>query len=173
MKLAGQMINMAYDMKRDLTKIEFHFVGDIRSYLETFLQKKVNLELKLFHKKRGNNSNAYMWELLGELQDMLNIEKELLYKEYIRRIGEYVVIPMKEIAVSKFISVWQKNGLGWFCDTQKSNTDGYTNVIAYYGSSSYDVKQMNRLVNLIVEDCREYGIETRTEQDIKSLLNMR
>ena len=40
----------------------------------------------------------------------------------------------------------------------------------YYGSSSFNSKQMSRLINDLVEDCKEVGIETKPQAEINSLL---
>jgi hypothetical protein len=42
--------------------------------------------------------------------------------------------------------------------------------MCYYGSSYYDTAQMSRLIELAVQDCKELGIETRSEEEIASLL---
>ena len=67
-------------------------------------------------------------------------------------------IPAK--GVDKLRSGWEHNGLGWLTDTMPSKLPGCTNVVLYYGSSTYDTAQMSRLIDLIVQDCREQGIET-------------
>jgi hypothetical protein len=51
-----------------------------------------------------------------------------------------------------------------------SKLDGCTNVILYYGSSTYDVEQMSRLIENIVQDCKALGIETKPEAELNSLL---
>jgi hypothetical protein len=56
-------------------------------------------------------------------------------------------------------------------ETFKSKLDGCTNVTLYYGSSTYDTNQMSRLINNIVEECRLQGIETRSQEELESLLN--
>jgi hypothetical protein len=43
-------------------------------------------------------------------------------------------------------------------------------VIVYYGSSEYDTAQMSRLIDRIVEDCKEQGIETMPQAELDSLL---
>lgn len=94
---------------------------------------------------------GYAWVLLGELQEVLNIPKEDIYKDLIKNIGSYEVIPIKNEAVEKFRNAWSKNGLGWITETTKSKLEGFTNVLAYYGSSVYDSKEMSRLIDLIIE----------------------
>ena len=131
---------------------------------------KLNIELKKYRKKRSLDSNAYAWVLLGELQNTLNIPKEEIYKDLIKNIGSFEVLPVKNEAVEKFRQAWSKNGLGWVTETTKSKLEGYTNVIAYYGSSTYNTKEMTRLINLIVDECKQLGIETKPKAEIESLL---
>lgn len=42
----------------------------------------------------------------------------------------------------------------------------------YYGSSTYDTAQMSRLINIIVEECKAQGIETRTPDEISKLVSL-
>ena len=131
---------------------------------------KLNIELKKYREKRSLDSNAYAWVLLGELQNFLNIPKEEIYRDLIRNIGSYEVIPVRDEAVEKFRQAWSKNGIGWVTETTKSKLDGYTNIIAYFGSSTYNTKEMTRLINLLVEECKQFGIETKSQEEIDSLL---
>ena len=131
---------------------------------------KLNIELKKYRKKRSLDSNAYAWVLLGELQNTLNIPKEEIYRDLIKNIGSFEVLPVKNEAVEKFRQAWSKNGLGWVTETTKSKLEGFTNVIAYYGSSTYNTKEMTRLINLIVDECKQLGIETKPKAEIESLL---
>lgn len=131
---------------------------------------KLNIELKKYRKKRSLDSNAYAWVLLGELQNVLNIPKEEIYRDLIKNIGSYEVIPVKNEAVERFRQAWSKNGLGWITETMKSKLEGFTNVVAYYGSSTYDTKEMTRLTELLVEECKQFGIETKPQAEIDSLL---
>lgn len=133
-------------------------------------ENKLNIELKKHNKKRSHDANAYAWVLLGELQETLNIPKEEIYRDLIRNIGSYEIIPIKDEAVEKFRSAWNKNGLGWVTETTKSKLEGFTNVLAYYGSSIYSVSEMSRLIDLLVQECKQLGIETKPKNEIKSML---
>ena len=133
-------------------------------------EDKLNIELKKYRKKRSLDSNAYAWVLLGELQSTLNIPKEEIYRDLIKNIGSYEVLPVKNEAVEKFRQAWSKNGLGWVTETTKSKLEGFTNVIAYYGSSTYNTKEMTRLIEMLVEECKQFEIETKPKAEINSLL---
>lgn len=127
-------------------------------------------EIKEHKQKRSLDANAYLWVLISKIQSVLNIPKETIYKDLIKDIGVYEVIPIKNIAVNKFCEAWHKNGLGWITETTKSKLDGYTNVLAYYGSSEYNSKEMARLIDSTIEECRNLDIETKSDEEIKSLV---
>ena len=47
---------------------------------------------------------------------------------------------------------------------------GFVVIRAYYGSSSYNVKEMRDLVNYIIAECEELGIETMSPAELESLM---
>ena len=134
--------------------------------------KTYQAELKEFRKKRSLDANAYFWVLVGKLAFKLNLTKEEVYRSLIREIGDnYTIVPIRNDAVEKWISNWKDRGVGWVCEILgESKLNGYTNVISYYGSSTYDTKQMSNLINLTVEECKAQGIETMSPQEVSLLL---
>lgn len=147
-------------------------IGTIEQVIQYLFKqdKSKKYEVKEVKRRRSLDSNAYAWVLLGKLQDKLHIAKEDIYKSLIKEIGSYEVIPVKNEAVERFRQAWSKNGLGWITETTKSKLEGFTNVIAYYGSSSYNTSEMSRLIELIVQECKQQDIETMTPNELNSLL---
>ena len=96
----------------------------LSTYLWT-LDKDKEYEIKEYKKKRSLDSNAYCWTLLGKLQDKLNIPKEEIYRDLIKEIGSYEIVPVKNEAVDKFRQAWSKNGLGWITETMKSKLERF------------------------------------------------
>lgn len=167
----GIIEDIAIDYKTNKAKISLLLDTKQLNILEELKNDgKLNMVLKKHRKKRSLDSNAYAWVLLGELQNVLNIPKEEIYKDLIKSIGSYEIIPVKNEAVEKFRQAWSKNGLGWVTETTKSKLEGFTNVVTYYGSSTYNTKEMTRLIDLIVEECKQFGIETKPQEEIDSLL---
>ena len=84
--------------------------------------------------------------------------------------GKLLCNPIKNKAVAHYKRIWETHGIGWICEEMgHSKLDGYTNVISYYGSSEYDTRQMSRLIDLIVMECKEQGIETMTPRELALL----
>ncbi len=125
-------------------------------------------EIKLHRNKRSLDANAYAWVLMSKLADVLQKKKEDIYRELITGIGDnFEIVAVQTEAADKFIEGWKHNGIGWVCEkTGSSAMDGYENIIAYYGSSTYNTKQMSRLIDLIVQECHIQGIETATPQEL-------
>ncbi len=133
-------------------------------------EKDKQFEITECKKKRSLDANAYMWVLLSKLQEKLRIPKEDIYRDLIQNIGSYEVVPIKNEAVEKFRQAWSKNGLGWITETTKSKLEGFTNILAYYGSSTYSTSEMTRLIDLVIQECKQLDIETKTPAELQSLL---
>ena len=126
-----------------------------------------------FKHKRSKDANSYAWMLLDRLAAKLGLFKIDIYREYIKEIGgNCETVCVKNEAVERLCTGWSHNGIGWVTDTMPSKLEGCTNVILYYGSSTYDSEQMSRLINLIVTDCKEYGIQTMSDNELLKLKSL-
>ena len=123
--------------------------------------------------KRSLDANAYLWTLLGKLAPKLQTTDTELYRHYIRESGVCEIIPFRLDAAERFMTNWSEKGIGWFCDNLgTSKLEGYTNLKVYYGSSSYDTKEMGRLIDQVVMDCNEQEIDTMTPIELERLKQM-
>lgn len=87
--------------------------------------KDKQYEVKEHKQRRSLDSNAYAWKLLGELQNKLYIKKEDIYRDLIKNIGSYEIVPVKNEAVQRFREGWSKNGIGWITETMKSKLERF------------------------------------------------
>lgn len=127
-------------------------------------------ELREQKRRRSLDSNAYLWVLLDKLSAVLRVPKEDIYRRLIPDVGGVSeTVCVQDAAVDRLRSGWEHNGLGWVTDTIPSKIDGCTNVILYYGSSTYDTNQMSRLIDLVVYECKAQGIETMTPEELSRL----
>lgn len=137
-------------------------------HYDEYKEKDLNLKLSRYRKNRTKDSNAYFWELCGKLSVKIKIPPREIYRQLIKEVGDnYEVTPIRDDAVNFWIENWEKSGIGWVCEVLgKSKLDGYTNLINYYGSSAYDSAQMSRLIELIIQECKQQGIETATPEEL-------
>ena len=145
--------------------------GDFRNLYDRYHDKDIEIGIKKWHPSRSLDANAYLWQLCTEIAKLIGSTKEDVYRQQIRSVGEYTPLPIKEEAVADFEKIWSAHGIGWFTDiVDDSKIPGYKLVFAYQGSSAYDTRQMNRLIESVLQDAQALGIETRNPNDIQSLL---
>lgn len=142
------------------------------SYIDSLQGGKTYvLTIKEQKRRRSLDANAYAWVLLDKLAERIHEPKSDIYRGYIREIGgNSETVCVQDQAVDRLTEGWEHNGLGWQAETMPSKLPGCTNVILYYGSSTYDTAQMSRLIDLIVQDCKALGIETKDHADLDRLV---
>lgn len=175
MKTTGKINDISIDFQTKKPKISLLLDSNEITNLEELNGLKLNVELKKWSKKRSLDCNAYMWVLIQQIAEKLSnpemtVAKEEIYRGAIREVGAYTIVPIKNEAVEEWIRIWQSNGIGWVCDTQPSKLEGFTNVMCYHGSSQYTQAEMNRLVNVIIENCRSLGIETKPKAELDNMV---
>ena len=146
---------------------------DFRPAWDGLHGEDVEITVKKYRKKRSLDANGFAWILLDRLSEKLRIPKERIYRSLIRDVGgNCTTVCVQDKAVDKLTESWQNNGIGWVTDTMPSKLKDCKIVILYYGSSTYDTAQMSRLLDLIIEECKEQGIETKTPNEIAEMLSL-
>lgn len=154
--------------KADAIKV----MAEIASYIDSLDDKKTyRLSVVELKERRSLNANAYAWVLIDKLAAKLNIGKTDIYRSYIKEIGgNSDIVCVQNKALNDLRKAWETRGIGWLTDTLPSKIEGCTNVVLYYGSSTYDTAQMSRLINLIIQDCKENDIEYLTPSELAKML---
>lgn len=171
-ELTGRISNVSFDYFSGKTLVTFAMDDQARDMVDELRgAEKLTLKVGKFKKKRSLDANAYCWTLIGKIAEKTGVPKSDVYRQAIREIGgNYEIVCVKEEAADSLRKGWEHNGLGWQTDTMLSKLDGCTNVVLYYGSSTYDTEQMTRLIDSIIADCKELGIETKPYEEIDSLI---
>lgn len=134
--------------------------------------KLLKVDIKQYRNKRSLDANAYCWIISQKIAEKIGNTKEFVYRAAIRQVGEFEILPIKDEALKKWIQIWENNGLGWQCENiGESKLEGYTNTINYFGSSTYDSKQMSLLLEELVFQAKELDIDTMTPEEQKVLIN--
>ncbi len=147
-------------------------LGKAMAVVRKHKEKLYDLEVKEHKKKRSQDANAYAWVLINKLAEVLRITPIEIYRQAVQNVGgNYEIIPVKEDAAKHFRRIWEAQGLGWPCvDMGPSKIEGYRNLRAYYGSSTYDTRQMSMLIDNLVQDCKALDIETLTPDKLSLLM---
>lgn len=175
MKITGAIkdISIGLDGKAQVTLT----INEKNTFLqgadELIGKDKVSVELKPYRAKRSLDSNAYAWVLIDKLSEKMNIPKVTIYREIIKDVGgNSETVCVTNGAVQRLCEGWKSNGIGWITETFPSKLEGCTNVVLYFGSSTYDTAQMHRFLDMCIELCEEQNIDTITPNEKARLLSL-
>lgn len=145
--------------------------GDFRKSFNELDGKELIANIKPYKEKRSKDANAYMWVLCEKLAQNQGISKDDVYRNAIREVGIFKDFPnMSKDEASTLQIAWGMIGTGWLSEQVDYMPDGeHVLIRCYYGSSTYNSKQMSRLIDYIVTDCKAVGIETMTPAELERL----
>lgn len=147
--------------------------GDIGDTFDKLHDADIEITIRKYRRRRSLDANAYAWVLIDRIAEELGLPKETIYRQTVREIGGVSeLICLKNEAVERFRATWESNGIGWPTVVMPSRIPGCSVVVAYYGSSTYNTKQMHDLIDLLIRDCDELGIEHMTPEELARLEEM-
>lgn len=126
------------------------------------------VSVKLYHNKRSNDANRYFWALVDKLSGVTGIPPMDIYRSYIPDVGDNsTIVQVREDRLKAWERVWCEGHHGRMVEDMGrcADIEGYHNVKSYISSSDYDTVQMSRLIDLIIQDCKEVGIDTLTPDE--------
>ena len=139
-------------------------------------EQEYTIEIKKKSKSRTLNANAYAWVLCQKIANELSkngyTSKEDVYRKAIKDCGHFTYVPVKDVAVERYIQIWHGHGIGWIAEDvgECNGLNGYHNVMCYHGSSVYTTEEMGRLVECLIDECGQLGIKLDDSEYIDSLL---
>ena len=130
-------------------------------------EQELSIELKKYRKKRSLDANAYQWVLCTKIAEKLGTSKEEVQDLMIQRYSDfdkdedgYITITMLDrIPVSKLGGHWKLIG----------HNGKFNSYMRLVGSSEMDSAQMARLLEGVISEAKELGIETETPDEIERM----
>ena len=125
-------------------------------------------EIRQQRPKRSLNANAYCWALIDKIAKVTNQPSDAVYETMLQRYSEaYTYLVVKPTAVEK-VKATLKAGHIYAYEVGSVEIRGKEGVQLqlYYGSSTFDSKQMARLIDGIVSEAKDLGIETATPAEL-------
>ena len=126
--------------------------------------KPLNITIKQYREGRSKDANALLWACLGEIASVLRADKWDIYLQMLRRYGQYTYICVPPQAVDMIRKQWRE------CeDIGKVNINGREAVqlLCYYGSSTYDTQQFSVLLDGVISEMKEMGLQAPTSEEMR------
>ena len=164
--MRGRLLDLTYSRDRR-QRITVEIDGDFAEAFDELKGGDVTLEVKKWHRRRSLGANALLWEICQQIGNALSppLPKDEVYRNAIRDVGVFTPLPIKNEDLESFGRRWGANGTGWFVDiVGDSKLQGYKHVHAYYGSSTYDAKEMSVLLEHLTSEAEQMGIRLITNR---------
>ena len=143
--------------------------------LKTALENKRAIKLQILapetvgmsgRKKRSLDANAYFWVLVGKIADKLRASKDEIYFEMLKKYGQSITVTVRagldlSRAGFKYYELF-KDGI--------SAGKPFEAYRVFVGSSQYDTREMSVLIDGVVQEAKELGIETLTPLELAEIL---
>jgi len=168
--MRGRLIDLSMGLNRR-QRVTIEIDRDFREDFDRLKDADLDVEIKKHRNRRSLSANAYAWVLIDKIAEAMSVDKEKIYRDAIRNIGGVSeIVCIKNSALNKLRTSWAAHGVGWQTEVLNSKIPGCTNVILYFGSSTYDTKQMSLLIDHLVQDAKALGIETMTPNELQRLI---
>lgn len=126
--------------------------------------KTYQLTIEEESKKRTLNMNSYYWSLLFQLASALHTSSNELHDTLIKRYTEPLLIPLPQEA--------DPSGYFRYFDKYKETTINDRLAVyykVYKGSSEMTTIEFKGLLDGLISECKECGIETMTPSELALL----
>lgn len=179
MDFTGKLISIAKDFSTGKWNVTLQINEDATGSFEKLKSfELLDIVLKKHRKKRSIDANSYYWQLLTKLAETLRVSKPFMHNQLLRRYGQaelfdgrcvYITIPDTESS-QKQADEDEYTHLKPTSQIREGN-DGiiYRTYKLLRGSHSYDTREMSVLIDGLVSECKEVGIETMTPDELNRM----
>lgn len=128
---------------------------------------KLNVKAVKFRSKRSLDANGLLWVCLGQIAEVLRTDKWNVYLQMLKRYGKYTYICVKPNVVDAVKAQWRE------CEVVGETTINgkeAVQMLCYFGSSTYNTKEFSVLLDGVISEMREMGLQTPASQEMERAL---
>lgn len=152
--------------------------SDYDPHLSGIVGEDIVFGVKKYRKRRSLDANSYYWILVTKLAEAIRESKSRVHNKMLRQYGQRFLVDGKPVlAVLLDTEETEKQTLEDDAihlkqtSEVKSGKDGklYRTYVLMRGSHDYDSREMSILIDGIISECQEVGIETMTPDELERL----
>lgn len=177
------------DIERSLSGqiiAKFVFDDDIRllHQLMELKGKKAVISAEKWYDKKSNQANAYLWVLCDKIAKVINSTKDIVYEIMLQDAGVFVDYEIPRDTVEEFSKNWRLVQELYSFEAESKCAEIVDAEIIYRpsiemvglrcwrGSHTYNKLEMSHLINEVVYQAKDLGIETATPNELKHMVSL-
>lgn len=131
--------------------------------------KTLQVEVSVKREKRSLTANSALWAMLQDMAVVLKTGVEELYIEMLRKYGFFEDVAVLPQAESKLRAIFRVViDTGEFAYGPKGKLRVYR---CWRGTSTYDSKEFAHLLDMVIEDAKQIGVDFISESEKQLLLD--
>lgn len=164
--MKGRIIDysLSFDGKQ---RLALELDADFREQYDKLHGAELDITVKKYREKRSLDANAYMWVLIGKIADALRESKEDIYLDMLKAYGQGGAVSVEQKYAEDFRRVYRYNE---YLGKSELNGKTFEHFRFWVGSSEYDTEEMSILIDGVVKEAKNLGIETMTPAELNSLM---
>lgn len=164
--MKGQIVDFSLSLNRK-QRLTIELDADFRNQYDKLHDKPVEVTVKKFSESRTVKANAYLWALITEIGNVLRENKEDIYLDMLKQYGQGGAVSVELRFSDDFERTYK-----YFEYLGESQLKGkkFKHYRFWVGSSEYNREEFSILLDGVVREAQNLGIETKTKEEIESLL---
>lgn len=169
MEFTGKIQNVSRDWQTGQFNITFTVnetsaINEIKAIQEC---EKLSIKAVKHRKKRSLDANGTLWLCLGRIAEEFHADKWDIYLQMLKRYGKYTYICVKPSVVDAMKQQWRESEV---IGEVEINGQKAVQMLCYFGSSTYDSKEFSTLLEGVISEMKEMGLETPLPDDVRLMM---
>ncbi len=164
----GHLVSTSRNLATGKYNVTFELdEGNIKDFDKLSSNKPLTIQAKDFRNHRSLDSNAYAWVLMQKIAEATGLDKWEVYLNCLQRYSRaFTHVIVKPHAIDKLKELYRVCiDLG---EVQVNGKTGHQ-LQVYFGSSTFNTKEMSVFIDGIVSECRDLEIPVIPDSEIERL----
>lgn len=141
--------------------------GDFRHQYDKLKDCDVEVIIEKYSDNRSLKSNAYLWNLVGKIANALRESKDDIYLDMLKSYGQGGAVSVEARFANDFERTYKYHE---YLGESELKGKLFKHYRFWVGSSEYNRDEFSILLDGVVREAKNLGIETRSQEEINSML---
>lgn len=167
MECNGKLKSISRDWITKKWELTFETNEDITGSIGKIKDKPLTIIAKLYRNRRSLDANAYAWVLMQKIAEAIHSDKWSVYLMMLERYSRaFTHIIVRPDVADRVKAEWRTvKDLGPITVNGQSGIQ----LQCYFGSSTFDSKEMSVFIDGLVAECKQMDIETLPPAEIERM----
>ena len=165
-KARGRLTSVQVPFRAKYPVISFEIQADPED-LEKYIDKDLDINFSKHRRHRSLDANACLWACIGDIAKVLHQDAWEVYLLMIERYGKFTHILVRPEVVEAVRAQWRETKI-----VGETTVDGnpMIQMLCYFGSSTYNSAEFAGLLDGVISEMKEMGLETPTSEEMRALI---